>query len=343
MSAAVAGHTRMASGSVTRRLAGPVLSAVSLSAVVWWALRQSSPRLPTRLSSLLLLALALIVYAGVTAVRGARWHAILRGAGVRASMADAQALTVVGYMGNTVLPVRGGELLRVLLLAGRTEGSRLAIAGTIVAERLLDVLALLAMLLVLAFVTASGVRDISHLSIMAAIALLLLALVLLVGWRVARAWRMRGLSGHVTSITLASRNLLSLQGVMLGLLTASVWVGEGCIYWLVGRALDLRLGLLQGCFLMVLSSLVATIPAAPGYTGTYDAAIQLGLGALRVHGGRAVAFGLLVRLVIFVPITVVGLILVVVRYGGLASLGRLRRAGSPAVTDRPTTLVRGVE
>jgi uncharacterized protein (TIRG00374 family) len=315
------------------------MSVVSLTAVVWWALHQRAPRLPASVAGLLLLALALFVYALVTAARGVRWHEILRAAGVRASMADTQGLIVVGYMGNTVLPLRGGELLRVLLLGRRTDSSRVTIVGTLVAERLLDVLALVAMLLLLAFATASGVRGVFELSLAAAIVLLLLALALSTGRRLSRSWRLRGLRPHVDSLTLASRNLLSAQGVLLALLTAIVWMGEGCIYWLIGRALSLRVDLLQGCFLVVLSSLVAAIPAAPGYAGTYDAAIQLGLRALHVPGGGAVAFGLLVRMVIFLPITVVGLLLVVVRYGGLASLRRPQWRDAQATVDEPATVV----
>jgi uncharacterized membrane protein YbhN (UPF0104 family) len=338
---------RKAEGSprlkLARTLAGPLLSAVSLAAVVWWALHQQAPRLPTDATRLLLLGLALLVYACVTAVRGIRWHAILRGAGVPVSMADAQALIVVGYMGNTVLPLRGGELLRVLLLAGRSGSSRATIVGTIIAERLLDALALLVMLLAFALVSAAAVRNLSQISLWAALVLVALSLSLAVAWRLSRSGRLRSVSSRVADITTASRNLLSVNGVALALLTAVVWLGEGCVYWLVGSSLRLQLDLPQACFLVVLSSLVATIPAAPGYAGTYDAAIQLGLGALGTHGGRAVTFGVLVRLVIFVPITAVGLILVLVRYGGLASLRRSRGQGVAALSDAAPALVRVVE
>lgn len=332
MSRAAPGGTQWVRWAASRQLIGPVVSVVSLSAVVWWTLHQHAPRWPTGTSSLLLLALAVLLYACVTGVRGVRWYAILRRAGVQASMADTQALIVVGYMGNTVLPARGGELLRLFFMGERTGCSRVTILGTIVAERLLDILALL---LLLAVVTATGWFDFSRLGLTAATVLLVLALALLAGWWLSRTGRLRSLSGRVASLTLASRNLLSGQGVILLLLTAVVWMGEGCIYWLVGRALDLHLGLLQGCFLVALTSLAATIPAAPGYVGTYDAAIQFGLGALHVHGGRSVAFGLLVRLVIFVPITVVGLILVAFRYGGLSSLRHMRRARASEEFGRP--------
>jgi uncharacterized membrane protein YbhN (UPF0104 family) len=331
-----------------RRFLGPVVSVVSLAAVLWWALHQPAPRWPTGTGSLMLIVLAVVVYAGVSVVRGVRWHAILHRAGIPASMADAQALIVVGYMGNTVLPARGGELLRMFFLGRRTGCSRVTILGTILAERLLDALALLIMLVVLlAIVTASGVGSSSNpsgLALAAAAVVLAGALVLLGAWWGARAGRFRGLSGRVASLTLATRNLLSVQGLLLGLLTIPIWLGEGCIYWLVGASLHLHLDFAQGCFLVVLSSLVATIPAAPGYAGTYDAAIQLGLGALGVHGGRAVSFGLLVRLVIFVPITVAGLVLVVVRYGGISSLVRARneRSSGPP-TRKPSAPPLGAE
>lgn len=321
-----------------RRFAGSVISLVSLGLVLWWALHEQAPQLPTALPSLLLLGLSMLVYACVIAVRGVRWYGILRRAGVLASMADAQGLIVVGYMGNTLLPVRGGELLRVLLLGRRTGSSRIAILGTIVAERLLDIMGLLGMLVGLEILTATGARSASRVSLSAAIALLSLTLALLAAWQLSRTGRLRGLSDRVKTFTLASRNLLSAQGLLLVLFTAVVWTGEGVVYWLVGRALDLHLNLLQSCFLVVISSLAAIIPAGPGYAGTYDAAIQLGLDGLHVHGGHAVAFGLLVRLVLFVPITLTGLVLMVVRYGGLASLGRLWR-GAPAAPDGPAPSV----
>ena len=81
----------------------------------------------------------------------------------------------------------------------------------------------------------------------------------------------------------------------------------------------------------MLSAFFSLIPAAPGYVGTFDAAVVFGLHALDVGGGQAIAFALLVRFVLFVPITIAGLILLLLtRYGGLR-----RRAGvRPERADR---------
>ena len=72
---------------------------------------------------------------------------------------------------------------------------------------------------------------------------------------------------------------------------------------------------------VVLASLVAAIPAAPGYAGTFDAGIIVGLRAVGVEGGDAVGVLLLARFMWFVPPTIVGLAVLVLGYGG-----RLRRS-----------------
>jgi uncharacterized membrane protein YbhN (UPF0104 family) len=81
----------------------------------------------------------------------------------------------------------------------------------------------------------------------------------------------------------------------------------------------------------VLASLFAAIPAAPGYAGTFDAGLALGLKAVGVTGGTAVGFVVLTRFVMFVPVTVVGLFLLLHTYGGfkVAQRPQLDAVGAP--------------
>ena len=60
----------------------------------------------------------------------------------RPRASDCYGLTTVGYMGNNVLPARAGEALRVVLLDARTDAGKRKLAGTIVAERILDAIVL---------------------------------------------------------------------------------------------------------------------------------------------------------------------------------------------------------
>jgi uncharacterized membrane protein YbhN (UPF0104 family) len=303
-----------------RRWIGLLVSALAIGGFVWWAAHQEKPQIPTSADALAALAAAVLVYAVATVIRGWRWHVLLRRSGIRHHTLDAFALIPVGYMGNTILPARGGELLRVVLLAGRSPARKREIAGAIVAERLLDALVLTALFCVLTFV---GVADTSAGSAPAWIGLALLVVAGVggvVALRLRRHPRFAPLVEKVRPVAAASVLLLRPIGALLALVTACVWGLEGFIFYLVGQSLDLPIGLVDGLFLVVLSSFFALIPAAPAYAGTFDAAVVFGLKALGITGGAAVSFAILVRAVLFVPITIVGLVLVLAHYGGRSAL-----------------------
>src|SRR5947209_741516 len=100
---------------------------------------------------------------------------------------------------------------------------------------------------------------------------------------------------------------------------------------LVGRSLGIHLSLLAALLTNVIASLFTALPAGPGYAGSYDAGILLGLHASKVMGGAAVGFLLLARFIVFVPVTIVGLIVLVARYGGLR---RKRTQDGAHLTDQ---------
>ena len=61
------------------------------------------------------------------------------------------------------------------------------------------------------------------------------------------------------------------------------------------------------------------VPSGPGYVGTFDAAIVFGLHALG-HTESALSYLLLLRFVIAVPITLLGLLALAGRFGGVARM-----------------------
>lgn len=307
-----------------RTLAGIAVSVLSLAAVVWWAAKQEAPKFPTSTGDIALLLVAVGVYAGATILRGWRWHVILRVDGIDHKLADALGLVCVGYMGNTVLPARGGEVLRVVLLGQRTDARKREILGSIIAERALDAVVLVSLFAMLTFVGVAGSPTGELPAILAAVALVLGGLALFLYLKLRRAGRFEGFAAKVRPVVKASRPLLGRTGVMLALVTAFVWMLEGVIFVLVAESLGLSISIIEGLFINVLASFFALVPAAPGYVGTFDAAVIFGLRALDIQGGAAVAFAVLVRFILFLPVTVVGLALLLARYGGIAQLRRTR-------------------
>jgi uncharacterized membrane protein YbhN (UPF0104 family) len=302
---------------------------VPLAGVVLWARTQDAPSLPDTTGGFLELVAALAVYVVATLVRSERWHSILHAEDVRASRADVYALVPVGYMGNNALPARSGELLRVFLLGSRTGASKRTILGTILVERLLDAIALGLLLVVLAYNLASELRVPHSPALLAAIgAVVVLSLVAFVV--VLRSERLRARARHVLVPMLApARQLLGWRGAVLLIVTVGIWVLEAGVYVLVGEALNIHLGLHGGLSVVAFTNLCALVPAAPGYIGTFDAAVLFAVRAVTGSAGKLTSYLLLLRFVLFVPITIVGLIILFVRYGGLARLraARAQQAG----------------
>jgi uncharacterized membrane protein YbhN (UPF0104 family) len=306
--------------SLARRRLGIVISLVALAGFALWAARQEPPTFPSDPADLALIAVALLAYAGATLARGWRWHRILRHGAVPHRRSDAFALCVVGYAGNNVLPARGGEWLRVILLSQRAQARKRDILGTVLAERVLDALALALMLVLLSLARVAGSSPGDSRTVTAIAVLGAAAVVATGAWLLHRRGRLARLFELIQPVIAASRRLLGLWGLVLFVLTCGIWFTEGVIFWLIGQATGLDISLAEGVFLLVLSGLFAMIPAAPGYVGTFDAGVLVGLGRLGISGGPAVAFALLVRFVLYVPITIVGLALLVLRYGGIGQL-----------------------
>jgi uncharacterized membrane protein YbhN (UPF0104 family) len=298
---------------------GALISVLSVGGCVWWGLQQEAPRFPESPGHLGLLVAALAVYVAITAARGWRWDRILRRAGVDHATPDAFGLTVVGYMGNTVMPARGGEVLRILLLAQRSSASRREVLGSIIPERLLDAATLVGLF---APLTAFGVADAPTGGAPAVIGVLVLALgvvALYTYHRLRVAGYFEEFAARVRPVAKASRLLLTPAGLGLAALTIAIWFAEGSVFLLVTQSVDVSISPLEATFCVVVASFFALVPAGPGYLGTFDAALLFALHALDVRGGTAIGVVLLYRFVIFVPITLAGAALVVTRYGGISA------------------------
>ena len=297
-------------------------SVIALAAVVLWALHQEAPEIPTSSEAIAWMAGAGLLYALATIIRAERWHRILELTGVQAKRADCYGLSTVGYMGNNVLPARAGEMLRVVLLDTRVEnGGKRKLLGTIVAERLLDAIVLGVMFLAVAYGVLSGdVLPTDHPLLIAAIGLALGALAVGVFFVLRKRGLLTRFTDFARPLADASRRLVGRQGIPLLAGTVALWFAEGAVYLAVARAVDLDISATGALYLVALTNFVAALPAAPGSIGTFDAAVAFGARALGGSGAVVVSYLLLLRFVLYVPITVVGLAVLVVRYGGWSRL-----------------------
>ncbi len=297
-------------------LLGLAVSAACLAGVIWWAVHQPAPDLPSSPARLADLLGAVALYTVATVVRAERWHALLLAEGARPPRADSYALTVVGYCANNVLPARAGDAVRVVLMTPRAHTSTRTVIGTLVAERLLDVAVILALFLVVGYALLGNVGG-GDLEI---VALVTLAGVVAVTAGVVLLRRNLRLHELVRPMLTSTLGLRGAHGARMLAVTVGIWLLECCVWMTVGAAAGLRMTFLEGVYLVALASVFSMIPSGPAYAGTQDTAAVVGIKAIGGSGSLAVTYLLVLRFVLQVPITVVGFVLLAVRYGGIAML-----------------------
>jgi uncharacterized membrane protein YbhN (UPF0104 family) len=299
-----------------------LVSLVALAAVVWWATDQKSPHIPTGGDAIAWVIGAVALYVVATVVRAERWHQILEHTGVSTKRVDCYALTTVGYMGNNVLPARAGEALRVVLLSTRCEASKRTLISSIVAERLLDVIALLTIfvLTVYGVLSTADVLPTDRPLLVTGIGVLLVLAAVVAVWVLRAHHVFERVRDWLRPLADAPRALLAPWGLVLLVATFVLWTVEASVYWSVARAIEMDISISGALYLVALTNFVAALPAAPGSLGTFDAAIAWGADKLGAAGSVALSYVILIRFVLYVPITIVGLVVLVTRYGGWSRL-----------------------
>ncbi|MGD8625372.1 MAG: lysylphosphatidylglycerol synthase transmembrane domain-containing protein, partial [Anaerolineae bacterium] len=135
--------------------ARPILALLVAIAAVWLSVRQVDwPRLGEALADVQLgfLGLALLAVLATTAIKAARWQVMLRPCIPHIPLARTLRVLLIGQMANSLLP-RLGDLARALLLGPQAQGGIPAVLGTILAEKALDGVMGLLLLLALALMT----------------------------------------------------------------------------------------------------------------------------------------------------------------------------------------------
>ena len=317
------------------RIAGLLISVLSLAGVALWALNQPAPKLPDDDAGWLAFAGALGAYAVATGLRSERWLALLRRDGIDARRADAWGLTVVGFMGNNIIPARGGDALSAYLMSNRTQTRFRYTVASLIAMRLLDVLVLVGVYLIVAHGLLSGVEVPGgsllglELAILAVLASLAVAF-----WLAVRRGHFPAAGRLMGELLGTTRRLTGGHGLAMLGVTVLIWAAEAATLLLCARAVGFDVTALESLYLIGLAGIFVLIPSGPGYAGTLDAALLFGARAIGASSSLALSFLLIARFVVFVPITLLGLLLMLTTYGwdsfGLRGAGEPEAAGSPS-------------
>ena len=300
---------------------------------------------------------------GTPLFRSWRWGLLLRRAG-RPSYWDLNSATSIGFAASTLLPARAGEIVRPVALA-RTAGLPVApCLASIALERLIDLVTVIILFVVYAIGWApSGMSgdEAGRFELLRRSAFLLglgtllgLAFLVFLAAKRERTDRvvkplLRPLpaktGAKLESILLSFLDGLGSLGSLREVLVVAaaslfLWTLIGFQIWATMRAFDLVFPFPVAFFVLTWAVLGLAIPT-PGGVGGYHAAVAYALtGFYGVAKNNAAAFALVSHALSFVPITLLGLVFLVVGGFSLRSLAaepkpEPRNSPGPTSPDAP--------
>jgi uncharacterized membrane protein YbhN (UPF0104 family) len=252
-------------------------------------------------------------------VRVVRWL-LLFSPETRPGLRPAASALLIGAFFNNILPARAGEIARVVALRQTAGTSRLEALGTVISERVYDVLSLLVLLLValpfLPEVTWVRATALSAIVLTLTVVTFLLALTRwgerpiqflmrplsrLPGFSVERTDL--GAGSLIRGLT-AGRHARSALGAIA--MTALSWIIFSLSYWFLMLGFHLQLNLFAGLLVLVATNLAMIVPSSPAALGVFEGATQLALSAYDVEPSVALAYALVLHFVNFVPYVLIG-------------------------------------
>lgn len=251
-------------------------------------------------------------------LRAERWRILLHNAGIDkaagVTLPSSWRLCLIVFLSwfaNCILPAKLGDAYRAYLLRLDSGVSFSKTAGTILAERIVDMVVLFA-LLAGAAVGVMGAEDNGTALVVVEVGLGMVA-ILGLGLFVMQRWGrrlMRWLPARFQPIyhrfeegTLASFRRLPLVVVM----TIGIWLSEVGRLLLVTYSARLRLGLPLVIFVALANSLLTAIPFTPGGLGLVEAGV-VGLLMMATSRDSAVSVAILDRVISYWSLIVFGLL-----------------------------------
>ncbi|MGH2853703.1 MAG: lysylphosphatidylglycerol synthase transmembrane domain-containing protein [Solirubrobacteraceae bacterium] len=254
--------------------------------------------------------------------RALRWRSLFA-PGRRPPPGPVLNATMIGYFYNNIMPARAGEAARVVVLTRRSSAPPVETVGTIVVERLYDVVAIL----VIFFVAQPWLPHVSWFRA-AAVAAIVLALVIaavatvliIYGERPLRfllrpLGRVSMFSGKRLEKTVfeLAHGLSGLRNrevaVEAFLWTIAAWMLTALCAYLVSVAFHLHLPFACGVLVAVAVGLSMILPSPPAAIGVFEGAAILALKSYGLPKSSILPYALVLHAVNFVPFVIVGAML----------------------------------
>lgn len=271
-----------------------------------------------RRANIPLFAAALLTYYLTFFIRGYRWRMMLNDAGINRqngytvpNLPGMFQIFVMSWFANSVLPARLGDAYRSFLLKQRSKASFGVSFGTILAERLIDLVVLVTVLL-LSGLVVFGTRtpDKTEQAFVAGGAVVVVGVI-----GVGALWVLRDQIDRFMPQRIAVHYRKVRDGLFDSLkrpippatLSVLLWLCDGLRVYLVAWSLGQHISYPAAIMVALISALVSIIPFTPAGLGFVETFMVTALTQIGVVGSSAAAIALLDRVVTYLSLIVVGI------------------------------------
>ncbi|MGI8644636.1 MAG: lysylphosphatidylglycerol synthase transmembrane domain-containing protein [Thermomicrobiales bacterium] len=273
-----------------------------------------------RHANLFLYGLAFVVFYAGFILRAARWRAMLARAGISSRHGYAVPGTrglieiyLLSWFANCIVPAKLGDAYRSYLLKRSSRAPFSLGVGTILAERLIDL-----MVLVVAMLGAAVVVFGRHQPTQATPAFVAGAALIVIGTvGLVAMWTLRNRLEHWIPSRVRDQYLRLHDGLFAclrkptgyALISLVIWLSEGLRLYLVSLALGAEITPSTALFVALLSSLLTAIPLTPAGLGIVESAMVVMFRLVDVNVSMAASVALMDRVVGYWSLIAVGIVL----------------------------------
>ena len=214
---------------------------------------------------------------------------------------------LIGYMGNNVFPLRLGELLKAYYLEKKSKISKYEVLGTIILERVLDLVGLVLLFLILINFSLFELIDPIYIKIIYSILIFtLLAILASFNLNKMKNFKFKNKSFLILNDIISGFSTINRLNFLLSMFfTILTWISYVIVVFLVQKSMFLDLNFIQCILILFISSIVLMIPSMPGNIGTFEGAVVYTLLLFGIEDNFGFAF--ILHAVSFIPYTLLGL------------------------------------
>ena len=288
--------------------------------------------------SIFYLAIGFLIYFLSLFLRTYRWKILLKKNVDSIKFKSLLNVVISGYMFNNLLPARLGELARIYHLSLLKKINKSFVLGSILAERVTDVIVLMLFLLVgLIFIPREFTENFSsklnisieivYISLIILLSLTsIFILIILTGlWKEITHKFLKLLKKinskfnpdkYIESFTEGAFSISNKKFIKVVVIATSLWAIEFSMFYLIGTQFnfDIENLFIAILFFGIFSNLGGIIPSTSGGWGPFEVIGTIVLTSFGADSNEAAAFTILVHLILWLPISIVGLITFIIDF-----------------------------